>query len=144
MDPLLRAAEAALRQSAAPALRLGDLLRQVRSDTRDLMLDAERLLGVLRAHPHRFRILDPWRGPWRFIREPGPSGASRTELDPWVVVVSDPAEGDGAGHPSARRMRACVRWLAAGVDTRSTRSLARWCRVASAADDARRALEAAA
>jgi len=143
MDSCLVAAEAALRRSAAPALRLGDLLRHVRSDTRDPSLDRERLLRGLRTHPDLFRILDPWRGPWRFIREPDAWGGD-PQLDPWVLTVSDPAGGDGAGRPAVRRMRSCVRWLATGVDTRSPRALAHWSRLALAADEARRTLDEAA
>lgn len=145
MDSCLVAAEAALRRSAAPALRLGELLSHVRSETRDLSLNRERLLRGLRAHPSLFRILDPWRGPWRFIRERD-AWSSRVDLDPWVLTVSDPAdgEGDGAGRPVIRRMRSCIRWLANGIDTRSPRALARWSRLALAADEARRTLDEAA
>jgi hypothetical protein len=143
MESCLVAAEAALRRSAAPALRLGELLCHVRSETRDLSLNRERLLRGLRAHPDLFRILDPWRGPWRFIREHD-AWSSRTDLDPWVLTVSDPAVGDGAGRPAVRRMRSCVRWLATGIDARSPRALARWSRLALAADEARRTLDEAA
>jgi hypothetical protein len=142
MDSCVLAAEATLRASAAPALRLGDLLHHVRSETRDLTLDRERLLRLLRARPDIFRILDPWRGPWRFIREPD-TGSGHT-LDPWVLTVSDPAGGDGAGRPGVRKMRSCILWLAGGIDARSPRALARWSGLALAADEARRVLDEAA
>jgi hypothetical protein len=148
MDPFLRAAESALRRSAEPALRLGELLRHVRADTRDLLLDGERLLSALRARPDRFRVLDPWRGPWRFIREP--DSGDPPGLDPWVVVVTDPADGDGdgvgmgVGRPSALRLRACVRWLARGVDGRSRCDVVRWSALAAAAAETHRALSTAA
>lgn len=143
MDTYLRAAESALRRSAAPALHLSDVLRQVRSETRDLSLDAARLKTVLQRRPDLFRVLDPWRGPWRFLREPQ-RAAPPAELDPWVVVVSDPADGDGVGRASTRRLRACIRWLARGVDPRSEHALVRWSVLAMSAEEAGSALEAAA
>jgi hypothetical protein len=143
MDTLVHAAEAILRRATAPALRLTDLLRELRAEARDLSLDSERLLIALRARPDLFRILDPWRGPWRFIREPA-AGLSGPGLDPWIVVVSDPAEQEGAGGAAARRLVACVRWLARGVDGRSPRALARWSALVLAAEEARGALDRAA
>lgn len=143
MDTYLRAAECALRRSAAPALHLTDLLHEVRCETRDLSLDAARLETALQARPDLFRVLDPWRGPWRFLREPEHSEGPR-DLDPWVVVVSDPADGDGAGRRGTHRLSACIRWLARGVDPRSGRALARWSALALAAEEARDALQTAA
>ena len=143
MDTYLNAAERTLRRSAAPAMHLTDLLRQVRAETGDLSLDADRLQTALHTRPDLFRVLDPWRGPWRFLREPEPS-ARPAELDPWVVVVSDPGDGDGAGRPCMRRLRASVRWLAREVDPRSGRALARWSAMALAAEEADSALRKAA
>jgi hypothetical protein len=143
MDPYLRAAECALRRSAAPALHLSELLRQVRCETRDLSLDGPRLQAGLLGRPDTFRVLDPWRGPWRFLRDEEQAPRS-PDLDPWVVVVSDPADGDGVGHPSTRRLQACVRWLARDVDPRSGRALARWSVLVMSAEETRCALEAAA
>jgi hypothetical protein len=143
MDPYLRAAEYALRRSGAPALHLSDLLRQVRSETRDLSLDGARLQAGLLGRPDMFRVLDPWRGPWLFLREQEHTPHS-PDLDPWVVVVSDPADGDGMGRPSTRRLQACVRWLARDVDPRSGHALARWSVLVMSAEESRYALEAAA
>ncbi len=139
MDPYLQAAERALRRSSAPALHLTELLHQVRAETRDLSLDASRLATALHTRPDLFRVLDPWRGPWRFLRDPE-SSSRPAELDPWVVVVSDPAEGDGRGRPAIHLMRASVRWLARDIDPRSGCALARWSALALAAEEADGAL----
>lgn len=143
MDSYVRAAESVLRRTGAPALHLSDLLRQVRAETRDLSLDVARLRTVLRGRPDLFRILDPWRGPWRFLRDPEVA-ARPADLDPWVVVVSDPADGEGMSRASTRRLQACIRWLARGVDPRSERAVARWSLLAMAAQEVRDALDAAA
>jgi hypothetical protein len=143
METYLRAAECILRRSDAPALHLTELLREVRLETRDLTLDAARLETALQRHPNLFRVLDPWRGPWRFLRSPDGSSPAH-ELDAWVVVVSDPGDGDGVGRSGALRLRACVRWLARGVDRRSPRAVARWSAMAMSAEAARNALRPAA
>lgn len=143
MDPYLQAAEHALRRSPAPALHLTELLHQVRSETRDLSLDAPRLATALHGRPDLFRVLDPWRGPWRFLRDPE-STSRPPELDPWVVVVSDPGNGDGEGRPASHRLKASVRWLARDIDPRSGRALARWSALALAAEEADDALRKAA
>ncbi len=140
MDALVHSAENVLRRHSAPALRLSELLGHVRADTGVRNLDAERLRGVLEARPDRFRLLDPWRGPWRFVRR----GATATRgVDPWVVVVGDPGDAGGAegGRPPAdRRLTASVRWLGLSLDAASGRAVSRWHRMAVASDRARLAL----
>lgn len=139
MDRLLQAAETVLRRHAAPALRLTELLRHVRRDLGALTPDAEALRRALQTRPDRFRVLDPWRGPWRHVaRDPScPLGG-----DPWVVVVGDPGD-DGVGLPkhgrettsrSERRLRASVRWLAAGIDGGTSGAVARFHVIAMAAE----------
>jgi hypothetical protein len=110
MDALVRSAENVLRRHAAPALRLSELLGHVRADTGLRTLDQDRLRGVLETRPDRFRLLDPWRGPWRFVRR---ASATARGTDPWVVVVGDPGHEGGAqeGRPRPdRRLSASVRW----------------------------------
>lgn len=143
MDTLPDAAETVLRRHPAPALRLGELLRLVRRSLRDPALHRDRLLQSLGARPDRFRLLDPWRGPWKRMSD---GLDARPQSEPWVVLVGDP--GDEAG-PSvdgmaASRMRACVRWMAAGVDPTSAWSLARWHGLALAEASVRAVLEEAA
>lgn len=124
MDEVLRHVEAALRRHPAPAVRLSELLALVRSSTSDRALDARLLRKLIEGHPERFRILDPWRGPWRT------SGLDRSGEgpgdDPWVVVVTDPADQHLAGPRLTTCLRESVRWMARGVDVRSPRELVRW------------------
>ncbi|GMV05407.1 MAG: hypothetical protein AMXMBFR53_16860 [Gemmatimonadota bacterium] len=125
MESVLSAAEQILRRSGAPALRLSRLLEALRGHPGLPPLDGPGLRALLLRHPHRFRVLEPWRGPWRFVAERSGSGGGDDE--PWVVAVRD--DGDGAGaelSPVARRVRASVRWLALSVDPHSGRSLVRW------------------
>ncbi len=137
MDALVLSAEMILRSQVAPALRLTDLLERVRADTGVRNLDAERLRAALELRPDRVRLLDPWRGPWRFVR----SGAAPPRVgEPWVVVVGDPGDQGAApdGRPSvARRLSASVRWLGMSVDARSGRALTRWHRMVVAESAAR-------
>ncbi len=139
MNQVLRHAEAALRQHPAPALRLQELLGLVRASTRERTLDAPLLRTLLEAHPDRFRLLDPWQGPWRLSgidKDHGEGGGS----DPWVVVVTDPGDQDlDEPHP-ASRLRESVRWMARGVDPRARRELIRWHALVLAARGAREML----
>lgn len=143
MDTLPDAAEAVLRRHPAPALRLDELLPLVRLALRDPALDRDRLLQSLSARPERFRLLDPWRGPWkRMIDGPDPGPLP----GPWVVVVGDPGgeAGPSTGGMAATRMRACVQWMAVGVDPTSAWSLARWHGLALAEASVRGVLKRAA
>lgn len=138
MDALIRAAEAVLQRHAAPALRLNELLALVRAETGSPALPTARLRTALESTPDRFRLLDPWRGPWRFVRR-GQTGDNDGE--PWVVLVGDPGDHgawEGSGHRSTRaRLRASVRWLGATMDADSSRSLTRWHAIVTAERRAR-------
>lgn len=143
MESILGAAEAALRQDGSPALRLSELLRLVRTRTRRLGLRADDLRRVLESDTQRFRVLDPWRGPWRHLEA---KDTPQEVCDPWVLVVGDPGGDDarlGSFGPR-RRMGESVRWLGLGVDPRSLRELSRWHCVALSERRARRELEKAA
>jgi len=131
MDPIATCAERTLHRSAHPALKLSELVESV-SEAIDRTLDAGRLRAILEAHPERFRIFEPYDGPW-LVRE----GA---DADAWVVSIGAP-EGppDDAG-PAAATLRESVRWLARAVDTRSRQEVGRWSALAAAERDARRAL----
>ena len=123
MENVLSAAEQILRASGAPALRLSVLLGEVLATTGERTLDAPRLRALLEGRPDRFRVLDPWRGPWRFV---GQRGAAPVE-EPWVVAVRDLGDGSGAGTPKVvRGIRESVRWLGVTLDERSPRRVARW------------------
>ncbi len=138
MDEVVRHAEAALRCHPAPAVRLSELLSLVRSRMCDRALTVALLRTVLEARPHEFRILDPWRGPWRAARPPR-SGQDE-EGDAWVVVVTDPGDQDLPQPRLSRRLRESVRWVARGVDPRSSRELVRWHLLVVAEMDVRDAL----
>jgi hypothetical protein len=124
MEHVLSAAEQILRASGAPALRLNALLDELHATTGERSLQAPRLRALLEGNPDRFRVLDPWRGPWRPVaREPGPGRG-----EPWVVAVRDHADGTGA-YAAPRlilRIRECVRWLGLDLDAASVRRVVRW------------------
>lgn len=137
MDPIARCAEHTLRHSEHPALTLSELLESV-SEAVDRTLDAGRLRAILETHPERFRILEPWRGPWRSTT--GTLTAREGTGEAWVVAVNDPASpSDGAG-PAVVNLRESVRWLARGVDARSPAEVSRWYAIAMSERAARTAL----
>jgi hypothetical protein len=124
MEHVLSAAEQILRASGAPALRLGALLDELRATTGERSLQASRLRSLLEGRPDRFRVLDPWRGPWRpVIRAEEAAGG-----EPWVVAVRDGGDATGAyASPRlVRRIRECVRWLGLDLDAASARRVVRW------------------
>lgn len=124
MEHVLSAAEQILRASGAPALRLGALLDELRTTTGERTLQAPRLRALLEGRPDRFRVLDPWRGPWRSVGRRDPSQPA----EPWVVAVRDLGDGAGTvrGPRAIRRIRESVRWLGVALDARSVRCVARW------------------
>jgi hypothetical protein len=124
MEHVLSAAEQILRASGAPALRLTALLDELRATTGERSLQAPRLRSLLEGRPDRFRVLDPWRGPWRPVARL--EAAARGE--PWVVAVRDGGDATGAyASPRlTRRLRECVRWLGLDLDIASVRRVVRW------------------
>lgn len=124
MEHVLSAAEQILRASGAPALQLHALLDELRATTGDRSLQAPRLRSLLEGRPDRFRVLDPWRGPWRAVARP--EAPARGEA--WVVAVRDHGDASGAGGPARllRRLRECVRWLGLELDTTSVGRVVRW------------------
>src|SRR5688500_15557730 len=127
MNPIASFAETALREHAHPALRLRELVELVAQRV-DRSLDGTRLRAILESYPDRFRILDPWRGPWRSVL--GDSDAALYS-DVWVVAVSAPDHPPG-GPPVAVKLRETVRWIGRGVDPRSQRQVSRWYAIALA------------
>lgn len=122
MNPIAVYAENTLRRHAHPALRLGELVDMV-GERVDRSLDAARLRAILEGYPDRFRILDPWRGPWRTETEP--------QSDVWVVAIGEPG-GPPPGAPAALKLRESVRWLGRGIDPRSRTDVSRWYAIALA------------
>lgn len=137
MDAIASCAERTLQRSAHPTLRLSELLEHV-SEALDRTLDLARLRAILEAHPERFRILEPWRGRWVAVDGAAPPRSLGGEA--WVVAVGDPDGPPDDGGPAATKLRESVRWLARGVDPRSSSEVSRWYAIALAERAARRAL----
>jgi len=89
----------------------------------DRTLDGARLRGILEAYPDRFRLLDPWRGPWRTLARD--VGAHAVDIDVWVVATSEPG-GAPEGARTVLKLRESVRWLGRGIDPRSPGEVSRW------------------
>jgi hypothetical protein len=143
METLVQAADSVLRSHPAPALRLSELSRLVCARQATFGSGTTRLRSALERRPDLFRVLDPQRGPWRFVPEEARPPAFG---EPWVVVVGDPPKREqGTSRTDLRlRLRASVRWLGLGIDVSSPRELARWQEVALAEGEARAALRPAA
>ncbi len=135
MHPIAEFAEGTLRKHPDPALRLGELV-ELLAERFDRTLNAARLRGILEAYPERFRLLDPWCGRWGSAIPGG-----RRQIDPavdvWVIGVSECDPPPGAS--SAVKLRESVRWLARGVDPRSSTDIGRWYAIALAERALRRA-----
>lgn len=136
MNPIAHFAEQALREHPHPALRLSELVELISARV-DRTLDADRLRAELERYPDCFRVLDPWRGPWRTLRRA--HAARERARDVWVVAVRDPG-GGVAPAGAALKLRESVRWLGRGVDPRSPREVCRWHAVVLSERAARTAL----
>lgn len=156
MTPIADQAAAFLEQHPHPALRLSELLEPV-AERIDHTLSLDRLRQALAEYPEVFRLLDPWRGPWRpTVRAPaevprraagGPPAATHgpgAAWDPlgevWVVLLRDPGEAPAHRTEPHQALRESVRWLARYVDPRSGLSVSRWYAIALAERESRRAL----
>ena len=137
MNEIVQSAERLLREHPHPALKLSELHELV-AERFDRSLDPQRLRALLEEYPQLFRVLDPWRGPWRPTRGPASGSASR---DPWVVVVTDPGAGDQPTRHTTMRLRESVRWLSRDVDPRSAHEVSRWYAIVLAERAARRVIE---
>lgn len=137
MEPLAdRAARAAHRHPAA-ALPLGELARLVQeSGTR---VSHHVLLRALAADPERFRIVDPWRGPWARLAADRGASRRRRRPNPTIPDLVDgprvvPRSGSvawspGAAGPAVTRLRQSLIRLGWKVDDASPVDLARWYRL---------------
>ena len=128
MHPIAAFAENTLRAHSHPALRLRELVDLVAQRV-DRSLDGARLRAILDAYPDRFRILDPWRGPWRSVLSDDPDDPPMADV--WVVAVAPPDHPPG-GPPVAVKLRETVRWLGRGIDPRAPREGSRWYAIALA------------
>lgn len=154
MNPIATCAASFLEGHPHPALRLSELLPAV-ADQADRSLTLDRLRQSLSEHPESFRLLDPWKGPWRFAESvpseiagfrtgTNPAIGSRTDAertgDIWVVLLKDASRALGPSTDSHLTLRESVRWLARCIDTRSPLSVSRWYAIALAERESRRAL----
>ena len=113
-----RAAET-LARHPAPALPLDELVHQVRDG--GAVVGPEVLLRALEARPDLFRVLDPWRGPWRLgSTRARPQAPGRWPQ--WIVGLGPHPHADGP----AARLKASLAWLGRTVDDRSVLDLVRW------------------
>jgi hypothetical protein len=129
MDPIIECAERILLEHPYPALRLTEL-HELLAEQFDRGLEQSRLRGMLEEYPKVFRVLDPWRGPWRSSEQPR---AARYTEDPWVIIVTHLDGADHAQRPTALTLRESVRWLAHDIDTRSAYEVSRWYAIVLAA-----------
>ena len=137
MNPIVECAERILLEHPHSALRLTEL-HELLAERFDRSLEQSRLRRMLEEHPKVFRVLDPWRGPWRSPEQP------RTALhvaDPWVVIVTHPDGADPSQRPTALKLRDSVRWLAHDIDARSAYEVNRWYAIVLAERQARSVIE---
>ncbi len=132
MQEILHHAEEVLRQHPAPAMELDELhsrLRELRPTATPICAGLRR---ILEGSPHRFRVVDPWCGPWIH----GPHG-DRPDTDGVVVIAIDRVCSEGDPSPGSTLLRESVRWIARGIDLRSQGGAARLYALILAADAAR-------
>ena len=137
MDPIIECAERILLEHPYPALRLTEL-HELIAERFDRSLEQSRLRGMLEQYPNVFRVLDPWRGPWRSPEQPR---AARYADDPWVIIVTELDGADHAQRPTALTLRESVRWLAHDIDTRSAYEVSRWYAIVLAERRARKVIK---
>lgn len=111
-----RAAEV-LARHPAPALPLDALVDQVRGA--GVFVGPEVLLRAIEARTDLFRVLDPWRGPWRCALA---ASRARPAGQRWVVGLARLPHAQDAGG----RLKASLSWLGRTVDERSALDLVRW------------------
>jgi len=139
MDPLVdRAAQAASRHPS-PALRVPELARMVKGSGAGVP-DAV-LLRALLTEPGRFRLIDPWRGPWSTLRANRrlgrPDPTPRNDDPPPMLMdgprlIPQPGEKrwmPGPGGDATDRMRRTMIRLGWRIDDASHVDLARWHRL---------------
>lgn len=133
MESLPDVAYRILARHPAPALPFRELHRQVALARAGPTPTAGTLLARIRSRRRRFRILDPWRGPWEVLRS-RPDDATRRALrdaglalEPWVTT----ADPDGRAQPGAAGstvplLRTTMHHLSLAIDPDSASALARW------------------
>ncbi|MSR37105.1 MAG: hypothetical protein EXR95_10790 [Gemmatimonadetes bacterium] len=116
MQTLADRAAQSLAHHPAPALPLDELVHEMKLG--GAVVGPDVLLRALEARPDLFRVLDPWRGPWRSA---SPRGGKRVGTH-WVVGLGQSAREGG----TAGRLKASLAQLGRTVDERSVTDLVRW------------------
>ena len=120
MEEILREAEEVLCGYPAAAMELTELHARLRHRRPVDTPSCAALRSLLESHPNRFRVVDPWSGPWL---DPGDHPRSETEH---VVVVAVGSGAPSSGRlPPHLRLRESLRWVARGIDLRSRGGAAR-------------------
>ena len=117
MQTLADRAAQSLAHHPSPALPLNELVHQVKLG--GAVVGPDVLLRAIEGRPDLFRVLDPWRGPWRSAkpRAGTPTGVGTR----WVVGLGRVGAADAAG-----RLKATLAHLGRTVDERSVTDLVRW------------------
>lgn len=120
MQTLADRAAQSLAHHPAPAVPLDELVHQVKLG--GAVVGPDVLLRALEARPDQFRVLDPWRGPWR-TAAPRPGHPTRSGVGVrWVIGLGRVPMGvDTAG-----RLKASLAHLGRTVDERSVTDMVRW------------------
>ena len=135
-----------LARTPARALPISHLSLLIEQDIGGATVEDEFVVQAVRSRPDLFRLLDPWRGPWRVSRRPGLAVSkldSRLLRDvkdePWVLLLAPPTENQ-ANAPLRMLQDSMV---AAGrrVDEHSVMALARWLRMTIEVGDVAPALQ---
>lgn len=142
MESLPDVAHRVLTRHPAPALPFHELHRQVTLAKAGPTPKPDFLLSRLRSRRGRFRILDPWRGPWRTLLDRPPCPASSASaaasclrslrergiaFDPWIVArTPDPGSAPPRRANAALRLRSSLLHLSRTIDGDSASTLARW------------------
>lgn len=159
MDDIADRAARVIARHPAPVLPFSEVGRLVRGS--GVAVTDDILLRSLARDPARFRIVDPWKGPWRGLA-PGRGDRTAGTFDPsaaaaalggdpsvapgpWVVPEPGPAPWSPRGnHVALRRLREGIVHLGWALDLRSPRDVARWCRLVLEAGRTRERLTRAA
>lgn len=143
MQSLLDVARGILDRHPSPALPYTEVHRLICAERPGPPPDPDFLLSRIRARGDLFRVVEPWRGPWR--RLTGTREASAEEyrnvlagaglpVDLWIVSAAGARTGpENTGSPRslAERVRATLLDLSRRIDAGSPAALDRWIRLLS-------------
>jgi hypothetical protein len=126
----------------AAAAPLPEMLRRLVGERPGVHAQTGRILTELTKRPDLFRVIDPWRGPWRPLLYPGTRSSRPVEErlhrfgiggGPWVVGPTDAHEPDQ--HLAVRRLRESLAHLGHVADTDSFVCATRLARLFRAGDE---------